>query len=396
MYDAIIVGARCAGSPTAMLLARKGYRVLLVDRTTFPDDTISTHIVWPPGVARLKRWGLLDRVAASNCPLICRVSFDVGEFALAGTPPPAAGAGEIYAPRRTVLDKILVDAAAEAGVEVRQGFAMQELVTSDGRVTGIRGRSKTGATVAEKARLVIGADGLHSTVARGVEAPAYKARPPLACWYYTYWSGVPAAGVEYYVRPGRAFGIIPTNDGRVCIPVAWTRDEFPTYRADIEGNYLRTLELAPGLAERVRGGKREERFYGTADVPNYFRTPCGPGWALVGDAGYHKDPITAQGISDAFCGAELLADAVDAGFSGRRPLEEALADYHRQRDDTLPMYDFTCQMAAMEPPPPDLEALLVALRGNQAETDRFFGALAGTVPIPEFFSAENQRRLTGA
>src|SRR5262249_21025391 len=158
---------------------------------------------------RLKRWGLLDRVAASGCPAISRVSFDVGEFALAGTPPPAEGAGEIYAPRRFLLDAILVDAAAEAGAEDRQGFAMLERLTSDGRAAGMRGRGTAGATVAEQARLVMGADGLHSMVARGVDAPAYRARPPLACWYYTYWSGVPAAGVEYYVRPGRAVGIIP-------------------------------------------------------------------------------------------------------------------------------------------------------------------------------------------
>jgi flavin-dependent dehydrogenase len=387
MYDAIIVGARCAGSPTALLLARKGYRVLLVDRTTFPDDTLSTHMIWPPGAARLARWGLLDRVAASNCPAMRRVSFDVGEFALAGTPPPMEGTAEIFAPRRTRLDKILVDAAAEAGADVREGFAVQELVTPDGRVTGIRGGGKAGPTVVETARLVIGADGVHSIVARSVEAPAYHAKPPLACWYYTYWSGVAGDGVEYYVRPGRVFGILPTNDGLACIPTAWTRAEFPAYRADIEGNYLKTLALAPAVAERVRRGKREERFYGTADVPNYFRKPFGPGWALVGDAGYHKDPVTAQGITDAFHTAELLAEAIDEGFSGRRPLEDALADYQRRRDAALlPMYDFTCQMATLEPPTPDFQALLDRLRGTQAGMNRFFGALAGTVSIPEFFA----------
>jgi flavin-dependent dehydrogenase len=397
VYDAIIVGARCAGSPTAMLLARKGYRVLLMDRADFPSDTLSTHIIWQPGVARLRRWGLLDKVTASNCPPIRRVTFDVGEFAFAGTPPPAEDVAESYAPRRTVLDKILVDAAVEAGAELREGCSVQELAMDGERVVGIRGRTRAGSAAAETARMVIGADGVHSIVARHVQAPEYNAQPALACWYYTYWSGVPTAGAEYYPRDGRVIGCIPTNDGLVCIPTAWTRQEFSRYRADIEGNYLRTLELAPRLAERVRGGRREERFYGTADVPNFFRKPYGPGWALVGDAGYHKDPITAQGITDAFRDATLLAEAIDEGFSGRRPLEEALGDYQRRRDgEVQAMYEFTCQWAALEPPSPEMQQLFGALRGNQTEADRFLGTIAATVSIPEFFSPENQRRIVGS
>jgi flavin-dependent dehydrogenase len=397
MYDAIIVGARCAGSPTAMLLSRKGYRVLLVDRSTFPSDTISTHVIWPPGVAQLKRWGFLDKVTASNSPPIRKVMFDVGPFALTGSPPPTEGVVEFYAPRRKVLDKILIDAAIEAGVELRDGFSVEEVVAGGHRVTGIRGRSQAGSDVMETARIVIGADGMRSVVARSVQAPEYNRRPPLACWYYTYWSGVSADGPEIYVRDGRAFGPIPTNDGLVCITTAWTHEEFHKFRADIEGNYLKTLELAPGLSQRVRQGKREERFYGTADLPNFFRKPYGPGWALVGDAGYHKDPVTAQGITDAFRDAELLAEAIDDGFSGRRPLDEALAGYEKQRNETvMPMYEFTCQMAALDPPPPEMAELFAALRGNQTETDRFFGTLTGAVPIPDFYSPENMQRIIGA
>jgi flavin-dependent dehydrogenase len=243
---------------------------------------------------------------------------------------------------------------------------------------------------------VIGADGMHSIVAREVRAPAYNVTPAFACWYYTYWSGVPLAGAEYYVRPGRTFGAISTNDGLVCVPVAWTREEFPVYRANVEANYLKTLDLAPGLAERVRAGTRVERFYGTADVPNFFRQSHGPGWALVGDAGYHKDPITAQGISDAFLGADLLIEAVDDALSGRRQFDDALAEYQRRRDDAVSsMYDFTCQLAAQEPPPPELQQLFGALRGNERETNRFLGTIAGTVSIPEFFSEENRRRIVG-
>lgn len=394
MYDAIVVGARCAGSPTAMLLARKGYRVLLVDRATFPKDTISTHVVWPTGVARLKRWGLLDRVAASNCPTMRKVTLDVGPFALTGSPPPADGISEFFAPRRTVLDTILVEAAVQAGAELREGCSVEEIMTDDGRVTGIRCRAEGESPLTETASIVIGADGRHSIVAEALKAPAYNAKPAMACWYYTYWSGISAEGPEFYSRPGRAFGLIPTNDGLACLPVAWTYKEFRQYRSDIEGNYLKTLELAPELYERVHQGKREERFVGTADLPNFFRKPMGPGWALVGDAAYHKDPITAQGISDAFRGAEALAEALDAVFSGSETLEAAVERLERKRnEDVMPMYEFTCQWATLDPPPPAMQKLFSALRGNEAERNRFIGTLAGTVPIQEFFSPQNMQRV---
>lgn len=227
MYDAIIVGARCAGSPTAMLLARKGCRVLLVDRSTFPSDTLSTHIVWAPGVTRLARWGLVDRVAASNCPAIETITFDVGEFALRGAPPAADGIMRWFAPRRTVLDTILVEAAVEAGAEFRDGFAVHELISEDGRVTGIRGATTSGPMVSETARIVIGGDGLHSIVARAVRAEPYDARPARACWYYTYWSGVHAAGVEYYPRPGRAFVSSRRTTGSPASPSRGRTTSFP-------------------------------------------------------------------------------------------------------------------------------------------------------------------------
>ena len=176
-YDAIVVGARCAGSPTAMLLARKGYRVLLVDRATFPSDTISTHLIHPPGVAALRRWQLLDRLIATGCPSIHTYVMDVGPFTLSGTPG-TADSPVSYGPRRTVLDKILVDAAAEAGVEVREGITVEEVLTDNGRVIGIRGHGKGGPSVTEHAHVVVGADGLSSVVSRTVAAtPAARTKP---------------------------------------------------------------------------------------------------------------------------------------------------------------------------------------------------------------------------
>lgn len=398
MYDVIIVGARCAGSPTAMLLAQKGYKVLLVDKASFPSDIISTHIIWPPGTERLTRWGLLEKVAATNAPLIGKVSFDVGPFALSGSPPPFDGVSACYAPRRAVLDKILVDAAVEAGAEVRENCPVEEIVMEGERVTGIRCRTNGGSAVAESARMVIGADGKHSIVARAVKPEEYNVKPKLSCSYYTYWSGVPTEGIEFYMRPERAIGCIPTNDGLICMPVVAPQKEFERFRSDIEGNYMRSLDLAPDLAERVNRGTREERFIGTGDLTNFFRKPFGPGWALVGDAGYDKDPIGAQGISNAFRDAGRLAEALDQGFSEKVPLDEGLAEYERNRnEEVMPMYEFNSEMAAVDkPPPPELQQLFAALRGNQADMDRFFGVLAGTVPVPEFFAPENTNRIVSA
>jgi flavin-dependent dehydrogenase len=380
-----------------MLLARKGRRVLLLDKGSFPSDTMSTHLIHQPGVALLKQWGLLEAVRASNCPPITRCTYDVGEFALTGSPTPAGEVAEAYCPRRKVLDSILVEAAVTAGVELRERFAVTGLTfDEDGAVTGLTGHTPGGATIREEARIVIGADGHHSSIARAVQAPAYDERPSLECGYYSYWSGVPLDGVEIYARDGRGMAAFPTNDGLACLIAGWAIRDFAEYRANLEANYLTTFELAPGLAERMRGGKREERILGSADFPNFFRKPYGPGWALVGDAGYHKDPLTAQGISDAFRDAALLADAIDEGFRGGRLLD-ALAGYETKRNAAAkPMFDFTCQVAAMEPPSPEMQALMSALRGNQAQINRFFGVMAGTTAFADFFSEENIGQIMAA
>jgi flavin-dependent dehydrogenase len=380
-----------------MLLAREGYRVLLLDRDKFPSDHMSTHWVHQPGVSHLQHWGLRDALAETGCPPITSITVDVGPFALRGTPPPTGDVAEAYCPRRTVLDKLLVDAAIRAGVEFREQFSVRDLTWDGDRVTGVIGRSASGATLTENARMVIGADGIHSVVAERVQAPTYNDKPTFACAYYTYWSGVPLEGVEFYPREYRGFGALPTHDGLTCIVVGWPHDEFSAYRADIEGNYLKTLELAPAFADRVRRGRREERFVGTAEMLNFFRKPYGPGWALVGDAGYHKDPITAQGITDAFRDAELLAEAIDSGLSGVRPLDEAMAGYEQRRNEAAtPMYEFTSQLASLAPPPPEMQQLFGALRENQPDTDRFVGVLAGTVAVPEFFAPDNLGRIVGA
>jgi flavin-dependent dehydrogenase len=398
MYDAIVVGARCAGAPTAMLLARAGHRVLLVDRATFPSDIMSTHYIHQPGVARLARWGLLDAVLASNCPPIEHIRIDAGALALEGAPTPCGDVAIALCPRRVVLDKILVDAAARAGAEVREGFVVEELDWEDGRVSGIRGRDLRGAAVChERAQIVIGADGPWSQIARAVDAPEYETVPALTCGYYSYFSGVRLSACEVHPRHGCSTLGFATNDGLTCVAIERPRSEFETWRTDIEGGFLKTLESAPDLCARVRAGKREERFSGTGGIANYFRKPYGPGWALVGDAGYHKDPITGFGITDAFRDAELLAEAAGEGLAGREPMEQALAGYESARNAaSMDLYHFTCEQARLEGPSPMLLALMTALANNAADTRRFMGAVATTVAMSEFYAPSNLIRIMQA
>ncbi len=396
MYDAIIVGARVAGSSTVLLLARKGYRVLLVDRATFPSDTLSTHQIQLPGSAALKRWELLDKVLASDPGKADRVRFDMGEIVVTGQFPPVDGITAVCSPRRYLLDTILVEAAAQAGAEVRQEFLVQELLWENGRVVGIRGQSKTGGSVTEHARIVIGADGRYSLVAKAVAAPSYDEQPTLTCGYYSYWAGVPLQGGEIYRRGKRLVGLWPTNDHLTLIYIAWPATEFPTFRADVEGSYMATIDLVPALAERVRQGQRAERISGSGEMPNYYRKPSGPGWALVGDAGYLKDPISAYGISDAFRDAELLTAALDDGFAGRQPLEAALGHYEQQRNAaSKPCYDLTIDTAQMNPFAFEQIELLQALTHNPVAASQFFGVLTGIVQPTEFFRPQNLFHIIG-
>ncbi len=394
-YDAIVIGGRCAGSPTAMLLASRGYDVLLVDKATFPSDTISTHLVHPTGAAALARWGLLDRVIASGCPPIHTYCFDFGPVRLAGAPgtphSPVA-----YCPRRTVLDQVLIDGAAAAGVEVREGFAVEEVLVEEGTVVGIRGAAKGGPRVTERARVVIGADGLRSIVARTTKPARYNEHPKLLCGYYSYWSGLEDDGLfAIFDRGDRGFAYASTNDGLTMVVGGWPYADRAKVD-DIQGEYLRIFDRVPEVAERLRAGTQETKAVGTA-VPNFFRTPFGAGWALVGDAGYNRDFVTAQGISDAFQDAELLTAALHEALSGARPWDEALGDYQRRRDERVtPLFELTLQLASFEPPPPEMEQLQAAMQGNQSAMDGFAQVVAGTLSPADFFTDENIGRILDA
>jgi flavin-dependent dehydrogenase len=299
-----------------------------------------------------------------------------------------------YAPRRTVLDKILVDAARESGAEVREGFTVEDLVIEGDTVTGIRGHSAGESNVTEYARVVVGADGIHSLVARTVGAARYAEKPKLQCSYYSYWTDLPMDGrFETYIRPGRAFAAWPTNDGRTVVICGLPMRDFKSNRSDIEAGYLATLALVPSFAKRAASAARVEHLVGMA-VANFFRRPYGPGWALVGDAGYLKDFITAQGIQDAFRDAELCVEALDETFTGRRTFDTAMKDYQQRRDGVaMPMYEFTAQLASLDPPPPEMQSMLGAVSQSRPSMDAFARVAAGVTSPAEFFSDENMERV---
>jgi flavin-dependent dehydrogenase len=395
-YDAIVVGARCAGSPTAMLLARHGHRVLLVDRATFPSDTLSTLVIHAPGVAALRRWSLLDALAATGCPPIERYVFDFGPVVIDGSPHASDGISTAYAPRRTILDKLLLDAAAEAGAEVREGFLVDEIVVEGGTVVGIRGHGDDGAAIDASARVVIGADGWNSFVARAVGAERYHHKPVLANAFYGYWRGLNVDHLTTILRGDRGVAAIPTHDDLTLVLVGLPYADARAFRHDLQANYLAAFELDPQWAERRCAATLEGRLAG-GGVPNFFRQPYGPGWALVGDAGYTKDPITAQGITDAFHSAQWCATALHEAFTGTRSYDEAMRRYHQQRDTSvLPLYEFTTQLATLEPPPPEMQQLLAAIAGNHAAMNAFVSVTAGTLSPAEFFDPQRLDELLAA
>ena len=395
-YDAIVVGGRLAGAATGMLLARQGLRVLVVDRTHFPSDTLSSHQLQPPGVARLRRWGLLDRLDATGTPPVRDVRFDVNGVVIAGRYPDVAGSGALYSPRREVLDTLLVQAAREAGAEVREDTIVNELMMSEGRVRGIRSRRKGSSTATDDtAALIVGADGKHSMVAKTVGAPSRRSRTARSLGFYCYWQDVEILAGELYSRDRRVAGAWPTDQGMVVTYVGWPASEFDAFRADPAGHVLRTLDACGTLGARVRAGRRVGPVRGTSDLPNEIRLSSGPGWALAGDAGLVMDSITGQGMGHALRDADLLSDAIVTGLGSGR-LDRTLARYAKQRDaETTAMFDFTVRLASFPPPTPAERTMFAAIAERPEETSQLLGALAGSVPMTSLFSPRRLMSLTG-
>jgi flavin-dependent dehydrogenase len=360
-YDVLVVGARCAGSATAMLLARGGLRVLVIDRARFPSDTISGHMIKPAGVAYLKRWGLLESLLATGCPPIRGRHVQVGELVLS-LPTPPHGSLPPLAPRRAVLDALLVDAAREAGATVWEGTGLRAVIQVDRSVAGARIVGPDGRDRELAAELVIGADGRNSRVARLAGAARYGLIETASIAYYAYWNGFPTDQVEVYLQPGRMVGLFPTHHDQTLIFIQWPATERAGFKTDLQGNYLATLRTVAPVAERLGNADRASRILGMAELPNFFRQPFGPGWALVGDAGHHKDPLVARGISDAWRDSQHLADAVLAGWGDTRQLRSGLADYQRARDTaSTELTRLNAELARLDQPPEEMAELWLQL-----------------------------------
>jgi flavin-dependent dehydrogenase len=356
-YDVAVVGARAAGAATALLLARLGHDVILLDKAIFPADTLSTHQIARAGVVQLHRWGLLGAVLASGAPAIRRVTFTAGNEAESRAIKEKSGVDLLVAPRRYVLDTIVAEAAAAAGADVRLGVTITGVRRNDsGRATGVYGHDAAGAALEIQARFVVGADGLRSRVARGVLAEMIENRDGGGAAQYAYYHGIAWDGIELIAAERALTGVFPTHDGQACVWIcspsadAYAARRAAATREEAFTAYLR--RTAPGLAERLLAGCRTSRVTGMLRAPNYIRSAYGPGWALVGDAGYHRDPITGHGLSDAYRDAELLAIALHRTLCDDTDEATALAGYQRHRDAALrDVFDLTCQLASYPPVP---------------------------------------------
>lgn len=391
MYDVIVVGARCAGSPLAMLLARRGHRVLVVDRSSFPSDTISTHYIHQVGVSRLRNWGLLDRLVATGVPPMRHMNFGYNGATISGFADPIEGITEVYSPRRTVLDATLVDAAREAGAEVIEGFTVTGLLWEGGRVAGIRGEEGDGSEREFRAAFVVGADGRNSKIGDLVEAEYHRVVPASCFVYYSYFDGLDWDFHHWTGAGHQQFGTWPTHDGQQLIAVMRRLDRFAEFRGDVEGNFQQIFDqLRPDLGAELRDrATRAERFRPMRYPDNYYRRSSGPGWALAGDAGYHKDPFTGWGISDAFKYGEILAEKLHGGLTGEQPIDDAAREYEKIRDEqTIETFEFTCMISELEAPPGYQTAFEETGR-SELGTRQFLTVIGGGMKGSEFFARDN-------
>jgi flavin-dependent dehydrogenase len=383
-HDVVVVGARVAGSATAMLLARLGHDVVVVDQASFPSDTVSTHSIARGGVVQLRRWGLLDEVLDSGAPAIRQVTFHAGGESVSRVIKEKSGVDLVVAPRRYVLDTILAAAAERAGAQLRHGVTVTGVQRDGrGRVVGVCGHDRAGAPVELAARYVVGADGLGSRVAHSVGAAINEVRLADGAAQYAYYEGIPWTGFEFFVAARSFAGVFPTHDGQACIwvcnPSADAKAARRGSRSRVEAFDQLLERSAPPLAERLRVARRTSPVRGMLRQPNQLRQAFGPGWALVGDAGYYRDAITAYGISDAFHHAELLAVALDQALTGVAEEEAvALAGYQQQRDQALrEIFELTCRLAAY----PAVPTFVQLQKQLGAAIDKQAAALAAR-PVP--------------
>jgi 2-polyprenyl-6-methoxyphenol hydroxylase-like FAD-dependent oxidoreductase len=377
-YDVVVVGARAAGAATAHLLARSGLHVLLVDRGRYGTDTLSTHALMRGGVLQLSRWGLLEKIIAAGTPPVRRATFRYADAVVPVTIKPSHGVEALYAPRRTVLDPILVDAAAASGADVQFGIAVTDLDRDrHGAVTGVAGRTREGQTFRARARIVVGADGIRSTVAERAGAPFERTGNSAAAVTYGYWSGLQTDGYEWNFRPGAASGVIPTSDGQACVFASASPRRIG--RGGLAPLTQIIAESSADLAGRLAAAAPPRALRTFTGRPGHMRRSWGPGWALVGDAGYFKDPLGAHGLTDALRDAELLTRGVTAVVDGADE-RDALASYQMTRDTlSTALFDATDVIAGHRWTDEEIPGLLLQLNTAMASEVQ---ALSVLPPLP--------------
>jgi flavin-dependent dehydrogenase len=326
----------------------------------------------------------LDRLEARGCAPIRRITFDVGPVRIAGIGPAVGEVTATYCPRRTVLDALLVEAATAAGAELLDKFVVRDLLIADDQVVGVRGGP---AATQLRARVVVGADGVNSTVARKLGARSYRQVPARTAVYYSYWAGLDQLGASFHARTGQLILVWPTNDRLTCVYVAWPRAQFHRVRTDVAGCFHSALGAVPHLQDAVASSRQAARFVGTGNLANFYRTSAGPGWALVGDAGHHKDPATGMGMSDAFLSAELLAAAIDDGLTGRRAMAASLLGYQQRRDAlTAAGFELALSTARLAPLSTRMAGFYRSAAGRPELAEKVFGVLGGSLSASEVFA----------
>jgi flavin-dependent dehydrogenase len=377
-FDVIVVGARCAGSPLAALLARQGVRVALVERAKFPRDTLSTHVFQAPGINVLTRLGVIDRVRATGAEAIRRVDFRQDEYAVRGPLPARPGdVGSIMSVRRFVLDPILADAAREAGADVMMETTVTGLV-GDGRVAGVRVRSG-GSERELQARLVVGADGRNSTVGRLTRARKYHVVPSERFAYWAFFEGADAGAepeIMFHHWDGRVVIACTADSGLYQVIVIPENRLLPDFRANLEGAFMDQARACAPVAEKLAGARRVGKLQGIVRWESFFRESAGPGWALVGDAGQFKDPTPGQGMTDAFRQAAAMAPAIAGSIAGSdAEIDGALAAWARWRDrDAFEHHWMACDLGAAGRSPTVVPAMMARLE-RTGEIDGFLNVL---------------------
>jgi flavin-dependent dehydrogenase len=386
MPDVIVVGARCAGAATALLLAERGWEVLLLDRAAPGSDTLSTLYIHPPGVAKLLEWGVVPSLDALGVPPVENIDYRVDDIALHGATR-HAGSPPGLAPRRTVLDTALVDAAVARGVDYRPGVSVVGVAREAGRVAGVRVRDARTGDEELRAPLVVGADGMRSAVAGAVAAATLEETPPKTCAYYAYWPAPRSTTtMRLRERSGGWVGAVETNGGEWLVGCYFPQSQFPRIRTDASAHYLACIErTAPDVAYELASAPRPDRLYGTGTQLNFVRESAGHGWALVGDAACNKDSITARGITDAFVQAELLRDCLGAP-GPVATIDAGLREYSvRHPDVVVDSYRGAVSVADLCVDDTRLD-LLRAVAGDASLTQRYFAMLGGSLGLEDFLT----------